>query len=63
MKKYEEITSATGYKSIKRTESDGSEWWIPLEPANSDYAEYLRYTSWVEEGNNPTEFWTQTEMI
>jgi hypothetical protein len=33
------------------------------DPANSDYAEYLRFTAWVEAGNNPDEFWTQaTEM-
>jgi len=29
------------------------------DPANSDYAEYLRYTAWVEAGNNPEDFWTQ----
>jgi hypothetical protein len=43
---------------VKR--SDGA--WIPLDPANSDYAEYLRYTEWVEAGNDPDEFWTQTEL-
>jgi len=35
---------------------------IPLDPANSDYAEYLRYTAWVEAGNNPEDFWTQSEV-
>ena len=34
---------------------------IPLDPANSDYAEYLRYTEWVEAGNDPDEFWSQSE--
>jgi len=29
------------------------------EDGNSDYAEYLRYTAWVEAGNNPDDFWTQ----
>lgn len=37
--------------------------WIPLDPANSDYAEYLSYTAWVEAGNDPDEFWTQSEVI
>ena len=27
------------------------------DPANSDYAEYLCYTAWVEAGNDPAEFW------
>ena len=39
--------------------SDGAN--IPLDPANSDYAEYLRFTEWVEAGNNADEFWTQSE--
>ena len=34
---------------------------IPNDPANSDYAEYLRYNAWVEAGNNPEDFWTQSE--
>ena len=33
---------------IKRTDEDGSVWWIPMDEANSDYQEYLR---WVEENN------------
>jgi len=32
------------------------------DPANSDYAEYLRYTQWVEAGNDPDEFWSQTGL-
>ena len=47
---------------IKATLRDGKEFWIPLDPANSDYAEYLRYTAWVEAGNNPEEFWTQDDV-
>lgn len=39
-------------------DSDLIEWWIPIDPANSDYSEYLRYTAWVEAGNDPDEFWT-----
>ena len=38
---YEEITSELGNKSIKKTEKDGTIWWIPTDPANSDYQRYL----------------------
>jgi hypothetical protein len=38
---YEEITSELGNKSIKKTEKDGTIWWIPIDPANSDYQRYL----------------------
>jgi hypothetical protein len=38
---YQEITTHTGDKMIKRTDDNGQEAWIPLDPANSDYAEYL----------------------
>ena len=60
MKTYEEMSSEYG-TTIKATLEDGKEIWIPLDPANKDYAEYLRYTEWVEAGNNPEDFWTQTE--
>jgi len=30
-----------GAESIKRTDPDGSEWFIPIDPANSDYQRYL----------------------
>lgn len=42
---YEKTISETGYESIKRTDSDGKVWSIPLDPANSDYQRYLR---WLE---------------
>jgi hypothetical protein len=38
---YEVITTAYGSEVIKRTDADGNEAWIPTDPANSDYAEYL----------------------
>lgn len=57
---YELITDELGGESIKRTDLAGNESWIPLDPANSDYAEYLRYTAWVEAGKDPDEFWSQT---
>lgn len=59
MKIYELMTFGET-QIVKRTEEDGKEYFIPLDPANSDYAEYLAYTAWVEAGNNPEEFWSQT---
>jgi hypothetical protein len=38
---YREIEHESGYKVVKRTDSDGNEAWIPIDPGNSDYAEYL----------------------
>lgn len=38
---YEEITTDLGGTVIKRTNEDGSETWIPTDPANSDYLAYL----------------------
>lgn len=39
--------------TIVRTDEDGKVWWIPTDPANSDYARYLR---WVEAGNTATPY-------
>ena len=38
---YEIIENSAGAETIKRTDSDGSVWWIPSDPANSDYQAYL----------------------
>lgn len=38
---YEEVTTDFGSVVIKRTNADGSETWIPTDPANSDYQAYL----------------------
>ena len=40
MPTYEEIKSENG-SIIKRTDEDGVVWWIPTDPANSDYQAYL----------------------
>jgi hypothetical protein len=37
---YEEITDDLG-TIIKRTDENGVESWIPVDPANSDYQRYL----------------------
>jgi hypothetical protein len=59
MRTYELIQIEEG-SVVKATEGE-REIWIPLDPANSDYAEYLRFTEWVEAGNAPDEFWVQSE--
>jgi hypothetical protein len=59
MKTYEVIEDEFG-QTIKATEG-GKTLWIPTDPNNSDYAEYLRFTAWVDEGNDPDEFWTQSD--
>ena len=38
---YEEYTNDFGNKYIARTDDDGKVWWIPTDPANSDYQAYL----------------------
>jgi hypothetical protein len=38
---FETITSEFGESIIKRTDEDGNEAWIPMDPSNSDYAKYL----------------------
>jgi len=58
MKTYELIDLEEGLQTLKATEGEKT-LWIPLDPANSDYAEYLRYTAWIEAGNNPEDFWTR----
>jgi hypothetical protein len=41
-----EITEAPlGGEILKRTDANGKVWWIPIDPANSDYQRYLR---WLE---------------
>jgi hypothetical protein len=38
---YEEVTTEFDKKVIKRTDADGTIWWIPIDEANSDYQAYL----------------------
>ena len=61
MKTYQLIEDED-FTILKATEGEKT-LWIPTDPANSDYAEYLRYTEWVEAGNNPEDFWTQDEAL
>ena len=57
MKTYELIELEEG-SVVKATEGEKT-LWIPTDPANSHYTEYLRYAEWVEAGNNPEDFWRQ----
>ena len=41
MTNYEKVTSETGLNFIKRVNEDGTESWIPVDEANSDYQRYL----------------------
>jgi hypothetical protein len=41
MTKYEIITTDLSLEMLKRTDEDGTVWWIPMYEANSDYQRYL----------------------
>jgi hypothetical protein len=58
---YEVVTTDEG-TAIRLTEPDGTIWWIPEDENNRHYAEYLAYTAWVDEGNDPDEFWNNEEL-
>ena len=47
---YEEYTDGLGSKTIKKIDEDGREFFIPINPANSDYQAYLEHLT-----ENPTE--------
>ena len=47
---YERIISDLDDVTIKLTDTDGKVWWIPTDPANSDYQAYLEYLT--TEGSN-----------
>jgi hypothetical protein len=60
MKHYESIETEEG-TSLKATVGEQI-LWIPLDPGNTDYAEYLAYSAWVEAGNDPDEFWVTPSL-
>ena len=47
---YTKTTNILGLEIIHRVDEDGSEYWIPPDPANSDYQTYLEHLT-----ENPTE--------
>jgi hypothetical protein len=61
MKTYEVITYDDGLQILKVAEGEQN-WFAPMTEENPLYQEYLRYTEWVEAGNNPDEFWTQADL-
>jgi hypothetical protein len=50
-----EVIETEEYTAIKATEGEKI-LWIPTDPNNSDYAQYLAFTAWVDAGNDPNEF-------
>lgn len=48
----------TSQDIIKHTNDDGQVFYIPTDPANTNYQEYLE---WVEEGNEPEPADEETE--
>jgi hypothetical protein len=56
---YEEIQEEGQVVCIKLTTSDNKVWWIPLDLSNRDYREYLAFTKWATDGNEPDDFWIQ----
>ena len=45
---YKKVETMLGSEFIIKSEVDGSEVWIPTDPANSDYQTYLK---WLENPN------------
>jgi hypothetical protein len=41
MKNYQKVITEMGQTFIKATDENNQEFWIPTDPGNSDYAEYL----------------------
>ena len=58
MKTYELISDEASGTTLKVTEGEKA-WWVSSENSPR-WQEYLRYTAWVEAGNDPAEFWNQT---
>lgn len=38
---YEFVDNPMGGQNLKRTDADGTIWWIPIDESNSDYQAYL----------------------
>ena len=60
MTKYEKVTDFLGVESIKRTDDDGSIWWIPMDESNSDYQRYLRWLNGEEENGTISQEYGET---
>ena len=60
MKNY--IVEETDLGTVIYYEQNDVRYSFSTDPNNSDYAEYLAYTAWVNEGNDPDEFWNNEEL-
>jgi hypothetical protein len=60
MKTYEIVEDEQG-SILKVTEGD-SVWWVEVDGGSTRWEEYLRYTAWLDEGNDPDEFWNNEEL-
>jgi len=58
MKTYELISDDVQGDMLLVTEGE-KVWWVTPNSDSPRWAEYLRYTAWVEAGNNPEDFWTR----
>ena len=67
---YQELTDPEGNKHIQIDNGDGSFTSFPADNSNPNFIAFLQvaekendpyFTQWVEAGNNPDEFWTQSE--
>jgi hypothetical protein len=61
MKSYEVIAGENQPTILRFVTENEEVFFAPATDDNPHYAEYLRYTEWVEAGNDPDEFWTQSE--
>ncbi len=48
MTTWNKYTDALGVEQITKTDDDGTIWFVPADPSNSDYQKYLR---WLENPN------------
>ena len=53
---YQINTLPTGQEQIIRTDENGQVWYIPTDPANSDYQAYLAYVANGNQTPTPPEF-------
>ena len=61
MKNYELVTNE-GIQMLKVTEGE-KVWWVTPNSTSRRWTEYLRYTEWVEAGNNPEDFWDRSDDL
>ena len=63
MKSFEIVEMELGAKVLVTTLPDKRKSYTTVGSGSRQWTEYLRYTAWVEAGNNPEDFWTQDEAL